>query len=59
MKRVEQVSIRPDAGVTNVSFFHHDPDRRDAQLDGLVLGCQEKLRAMGSEINCLAVSEGA
>ena len=52
------IELATAAGVERVAFFHHDPDRTDAELDRQVAYWQGSLRAAGSPITCFAAAEG-
>jgi len=46
------------AGVRRLALFHHDPERTDDQLDGIVAECREELRRRGAATECFAAQEG-
>ena len=46
-----------EAGVKRLGLFHHDPNRTDDDLDRQVEFCQERIRRVGSEVECLAIAE--
>jgi phosphoribosyl 1,2-cyclic phosphodiesterase len=54
----DAVGLALAAGVERLGFFHHDPDRTDAQLDKQVAYWQAHLKETGSSIACFAAAEG-
>ena len=52
------VDLAIDAGVKQLSLFHHDPDHSDAFLDALNARVQECVAQSGSSIICGLAREG-
>jgi ribonuclease BN (tRNA processing enzyme) len=47
-----------EAGVQRLGLFHHDPDRSDEAVDGMVADCQRVLDEQQNPLECFAVHEG-
>ncbi len=45
-------------GVKQLALFHHDPLRDDASLEQVVERCQQRVAALGSDLQVLAAAEG-
>jgi len=54
----EAVDLAIEAGVKRLGLFHHDPDRRDEDLDRILEWCQEHVLAQGSDLDCFVAAEG-
>lgn len=54
----ETVDMAIEAGVKRLGLFHHDPDRSDDALDGLLEICQKQIAAAGSSLECFIATEG-
>ena len=46
------------AGAKRLALFHHDPDRDDDAVDGLVLGARARSSAAGAALEVFAAAEG-
>ena len=47
-----------DAGVKALGLFHHNQDRTDKDIDGMVKHCRELISKKGSKMKCFAVAKG-
>ena len=47
------------AGVRTLGLFHHNQERSDADVDGLVLRCREMLSGPGPAPECLALTQNS
>ncbi len=54
----QALELAVQAGVQQLALFHHDPDRTDAELDGLVESCREAARRARSGLTVFAAVEG-
>ena len=54
----DAADLAMEAGVGRLGLFHHDPDRTDDDLDRLAEFCQERIRKVGSAVECFASAEG-
>ncbi|MEJ2502502.1 MAG: MBL fold metallo-hydrolase [Gemmatimonadota bacterium] len=55
---LQAVRLAEDAGVGRLCFFHHAPDRSDADLDRILDGIREELHRRGSSLRVAAAAEG-
>ena len=55
----QAVRLAEEAGVGNLLFFHHDPERTDDALDEIVAGVREEVLARGSSLRVDAAREGS
>ncbi|HNY10048.1 MAG TPA: MBL fold metallo-hydrolase [Candidatus Wallbacteria bacterium] len=54
----DALEIGVAAGVKKLGFFHHDPDRTDADLDSQVELCRKRIKEMNSDVDCFGAAEG-
>jgi phosphoribosyl 1,2-cyclic phosphodiesterase len=54
----QAVRLAEDAAVRRLHFFHHAPDRADADLDRILAHCREDLAARGSPLEIAIATEG-
>ena len=47
-----------EAGVKRFGLFHHNQDRSDQALDGMVEDCRRIIKEKGSKLECFAVAAG-
>jgi phosphoribosyl 1,2-cyclic phosphodiesterase len=52
------VNLAIDARVKRLLLFHHDPDRMDKELDGIVEQYQRTIQQRKGRLHCMAASEG-
>ena len=52
------LELAEKADVKKVVFFHHDPERTDAELDLIVSKARHQMNKDGSSISCLAAMAG-
>ena len=53
----EALNLALAACVKRFGLFHHDPNRKDEELDAMVQGCQEVIRSKKSQMECFALSQ--
>jgi ribonuclease BN (tRNA processing enzyme) len=46
-----------DAGVKKFGLFHHNQERSDSAIDGIVENCRRIVAAQKSSLECFAVRE--
>lgn len=54
----QAVRLAEDAGVRRLHFFHHAPDRTDAELEQIFTLCRDELAARGSALQLGLAAEG-
>ncbi len=54
----QTLGLAEEGGVRKVLFFHHDPERSDAELDGIVSRLRDEAGARGSTVAMDAAAEG-
>ena len=54
----QALMLAMSAKVKQVGFFHHDPERRDDEIDALVAKARGKIEAENRKLRCFAVEEG-
>ena len=52
------LELAEKASVKKVVFFHHDPERTDAELDLMVSQARQQISKNGSSIACIAAMAG-
>jgi phosphoribosyl 1,2-cyclic phosphodiesterase len=52
------VDMAMQARVKRLALYHHDPERDDAELDGVVAACRTRIRAADSSLEVFAAAEG-
>ncbi len=52
------VNLAIDARVKRLLLFHHDPDRTDKELDGIVEQSHRAIQQRKGRLQCMAASEG-
>ncbi|MHB8881056.1 MAG: MBL fold metallo-hydrolase [Thermodesulfovibrionales bacterium] len=53
----DALRLAMDAGVRRFGLFHHNQERTDRDLDGIVENCREMIREAKSELECFGVSQ--
>jgi len=54
----DAVQLAVEAGVQRLGLFHHNQERSDDAVDGIVQDCERILGERGSSLDCFAVHEG-
>lgn len=54
----QSLELAEEAGVRKLLFFHHDPERTDAEIDAIVHRLREESAARGCSVNMEAAAEG-
>ena len=54
----QALRLAEEAGVRRLLFFHHDPERSDEELDGIVGRVRDEALARGSTVAMEAAAEG-
>ncbi|HLJ56698.1 MAG TPA: MBL fold metallo-hydrolase [Chthonomonadaceae bacterium] len=54
----QAIALANQAGVKRLALFHHDPDRTDDDLEGLVAERESSLHRAGSSLCVIAAAEG-
>ena len=54
----QALKLAEDAGVARLAFFHHAPDRGDAELGDVVAAARREVEARGSALHVSAAAEG-
>jgi phosphoribosyl 1,2-cyclic phosphodiesterase len=52
------INLAMDARVKRLLLFHHDPDRTDSEIDGILAQCQTVIQKRKNKLHCTAASEG-
>jgi phosphoribosyl 1,2-cyclic phosphodiesterase len=55
----ESLALALDAGVRRFGIWHHNMDRDDDALDGIVAECNARIGAAAAELECFAASQDA
>jgi phosphoribosyl 1,2-cyclic phosphodiesterase len=53
---VDALRLAIDAGVKRFGLFHHNQDRSDGAVDGLVAACRDEIERRGSGVECFATA---
>lgn len=53
----QAIILAEDSNIKNLGFFHHDPDRKDNELDEIEKQFKDSCRAKGCRFNVFAVKE--
>jgi ribonuclease BN (tRNA processing enzyme) len=54
----DALKLALEAGVKKFGLFHHNQERTDEQLDGLVQNCRKIIKDKNKKLECFAVYEG-
>lgn len=54
----DALDLAIDAGVKQLGFLHHDPDRTDDEIDQQIEWCKNYIKEKGSTLECFACAEG-
>lgn len=54
----DAIDLAIDAGVERLGLFHHNPDRGDDEIDGILGWCRSYISGRGSGLDCFACAEG-
>lgn len=53
----DALRLASDAGVKRLGLFHHNQDRTDDQIDGIVGECRSMIGKQGLEMDCFGVTQ--
>ncbi|MEK6791776.1 MAG: MBL fold metallo-hydrolase [Deltaproteobacteria bacterium] len=55
---LDTLNLALEAGVKSLGLFHHNQDRTDDDIDGMVEDCRNIIAEKGSKMQCFAVATG-
>ncbi|MBI5809756.1 MAG: MBL fold metallo-hydrolase [Deltaproteobacteria bacterium] len=55
---LDTLKLAMDAGVKSLGLFHHNQDRTDKEVDGIVTECRKIIARKGGKMKCFAVAAG-